>query len=64
MPAYATLQLHAATKRQLNAARRPGESYDAVIRRKLEEARRAGEQEFFDELYAALGDRRKLKPLV
>ena len=60
---YATVQLRAETKRLLHGPRRPGESYDAVIRRKLQGAASAQESAFLDELYAALGDRRSLRPL-
>jgi hypothetical protein len=63
MVEYATIQVRKGTKKLLEAARQPGETFDAVLRRKLEEAQAHAEKAFFDEMYAALADRKSLKPL-
>lgn len=60
---YATIQVRRKTKRLLEESRRPGETFDAVVLRKLREAEAEAEREFFDELYAMLEDRKSLKPL-
>jgi hypothetical protein len=63
MVEYATIQVRKDTKRLLEKARQPGETFDALVRRKLDEAEARAEKEFFDEMYAALADRKSLKPL-
>lgn len=60
---YATIQVRKETKRLLEKAKQPGETFDAVVRRALAEAEEHVRQEFFDEMYAALADRKSLKPL-
>ena len=63
MAEYATVQVKPATKRLLEAAKEGGETFDAVIRRKLKEAERANEDAFLRELNAELADRKSWKPL-
>lgn len=63
MVEFATIQVRKETKRLLEQARAPGETFDQVLRRKLDEAEAQGTKAFFDEMYAALGDRKSLKPL-
>ena len=63
MVEYATLQVRATTKRLLEKAKAPGESFDAMIRRKLKEAERAEETAFLREVNALLADRKAMKPL-
>jgi hypothetical protein len=63
MADYATIQVRPATKRLLEAAKEPGESFDAVVRRKLKEAERANEEAFLREVNRLLGDRKALRPL-
>ena len=63
MVEYATIQVRKETKRLLEKARQPGETFDQVLRRKLDEAEAQATKAFFDEMYAALADRKNLKPL-
>lgn len=63
MPDYATIQVRRATKKLLEEARNPGETFDAAIRRKLKEASRVAEVEFLREVNRLLGDRKSMKPL-
>ena len=60
---YATIQVRAATKRLLERAKEPGESFDAAIRRKLKEAEAAAELDFLREVNALLSNRKSMKPL-
>lgn len=60
---YASIQVRRATKRLLEEARNPGETFDAAIRRKLKEAERVNEAEFLREVNRLLGDRKAMKPL-
>ncbi len=60
---YATIQLKTSTKRLLESEKRPGESFDATIRRKLKEAELAEETRFLREVNALLSDRKAMKPL-
>lgn len=59
----ATVQVHRDTKALLASARRPGETYDQLIRRTLEEARMAKDTAFLNEVNGLLDDRRAMKPL-
>lgn len=63
MADYATIQVRKATKRLLEDARRPGETFDAAIRRKLKEADAAAELDFLREVNRLLADRKAMKPL-
>lgn len=63
MADYATIQVKRDTKRLLEAARRPGETFDAVLRRTLKQAQAEAERTFFDEIDAMLADRKSFKPL-
>lgn len=63
MPEYATIQVRRATKRLLEEAKEPGESYDEVVRRKLKEAEAAAELAFLREVNRLLSDRKSMKPL-
>ena len=60
---YATVQVKASTKRLLEKEKRPGESFDATIRRKLKEAELAEELAFLREVNSILSDRKSMKPL-
>lgn len=60
---YATIQVRRETKRLLEKARLPGETFDALVRRTLEQAQLAADKAFFDEMYAILDDRKAMKPL-
>lgn len=60
---YATIQVRRTTKKMLEAVRQPGETFDQALRRTLEESQAHAEKAFFDEMYAALADRKSLKPL-
>lgn len=60
---YSTIQVRRATKRLLEEARLPGETFDAAIRRKLKEAERVEEVEFLREVNRLLGDRKSMRPL-
>ena len=60
---YATIQVRRDTKRLLEKARLPGETFDQVLRRTLEQAQLAADKAFFDEMYAILDDRKSMKPL-
>lgn len=63
MVEYATIQVRRETKRLLEAARHPGETFDAVLLRKLKEAEAQAERAFFDEIHALLNDRKSMKAL-
>ena len=63
MADYATIQVRRDTKRLLEKARLPGETFDAVVRRTLTLAQDAADKSFFDEMYAILDDRKAMKPL-
>ena len=63
MGEYATIQVRRGTKKLLEAARLPGESFDTAIRRKLKEAEAAEEDAFLREVNALLADRKAMKPL-
>lgn len=63
MAEYATIQVRRATKRLLEEARLPGESFDTAIRRKLKEAEAAAELEFLREVNRLLADRKAMRPL-
>ncbi len=63
MADYATIQVRRATKRLLEAARKPGETFDAVVKRTLKQAQAEAEREFFDEMHAILNDRKSMRPL-
>lgn len=63
MVEYATIQVRVGTKRLLEAAREPGESFDAAIRRKLKEAQEANELRFLRDVNDILADRKSMKPL-
>jgi hypothetical protein len=63
MVEYATIQVRRETKKKLEQARRPGETFDAVLRRTLKEAEAQAERAFFDEMHAILDDRKSMKPL-
>ena len=63
MVEYATLQVKQATKRLLEKAKLPGETFDAVVRRKLKEAEGAEELAFLREVNTLLSDRKSMKPL-
>lgn len=60
---YATIQVRRGTKKLLEQARLPGESFDAAIRRKLREAEGAAELDFLREVNRLLADRKAMKPL-
>lgn len=60
---YATIQVRRATKKLLEEARNPGETFDAAIRRKLKEAEKVEEVEFLREVNRLLSDRKAMKPL-
>jgi hypothetical protein len=63
MVEYATLQIKQATKRLLEKAKLPGETFDELVRRKLKEAESAEETAFLREVNSLLADRRSMKPL-
>lgn len=63
MVEYATIQVRKETKKLLEQARAPGETFDALVRRKLKEAEAEAERLFFDEVDAMLADRKSFKPL-
>ena len=63
MPEYSTIQVKAATKRLLEQAKEPGESFDATIRRKLKEAEAAQELDFLREVNRLLSDKKSMRPL-
>lgn len=63
MADYATIQVKRSTKKLLEAARQPGETFDAVVRRTLKQAQAEAERAFFDELDAIFADRASFKPL-
>lgn len=63
MAEYATIQVRRTTKRMLEAARQPGETFDALVRRKLKEAQAAEERAFLREVNRLLADRKAMKPL-
>ncbi len=63
MADYATVQVKRTTKRLLEAARKPGETFDAVVRRTLKQAQAGEEREFFDDLETIFADRKSFKPL-
>ncbi len=63
MADYATLQVRSATKRLLEQAKEPGETFDATILRKLKEAERANEEAFLREVNGLLSNRKAMKPL-
>lgn len=60
---FSTIQVRTKTKKLLEKAKAPGESFDALIRRKLTEAETAKELEFLREVNALLDDRKSMKPL-
>lgn len=60
---YATLQVHKETKELLARIRRGGESYDALIRRLLDEAWKRQEEEFLADLDAMYQDEDAFAPL-
>lgn len=64
MVEYATLQLHKETKDRLASLRRPGESFDAAVRRMMDDAMRAEERAFLDELDAMYEDDDAFEPLA
>ncbi len=61
---YATLQVHKGTKERLANYRRPGESFDAVVQRMMDEAIKAEESEFLAELDALYDDDTGFEPLA
>jgi hypothetical protein len=63
MVEYATIQVRRATKKMLEAVRRPGETFDHALRRTLDAAQAQAEQAFFDEVDSMLADRKSFKPL-
>ena len=63
MADYATIQVRRDTKKKLEAARRPGETFDAVLRRTLKQAEAEAKRQFFAEIEAMLADRKSMKPL-
>jgi len=63
MADYATIQVRRTTKRLLEKAKAPGESFDAAIRRKLKEADESAELDFLREVNRLLADRKSMKPL-
>jgi hypothetical protein len=63
VPTYETIPVKPATKRLLEAAKHPGESFDAVVRRALKEAEDAKRRAFFDDLETLLQDDASFKPL-
>ncbi|HLF16894.1 MAG TPA: hypothetical protein VI796_05635 [Candidatus Thermoplasmatota archaeon] len=63
MVEYATIQVRKGTKKLLEEARLPGETFDTVLRRKLAEAAAEEERAFLEEAYALIADRKALKPL-
>lgn len=63
MVEYATIQVRRQTKALLEKAREPGETFDAMIRRKLKEAETVQELEFLREVNRLLGDRKAMRPL-
>lgn len=60
---YATIQVKAKTKKLLEKAKAPGESFDDLIRRKLTEAEAANELAFLREVNALLKDRKNMRSL-
>lgn len=50
MVEYTTLQVHRETKERLSALRQGGESFDALVRRLLDEAIQRQEERFLAEL--------------
>lgn len=60
---YATIQVRVATKRLLEKAKAPGESFDTMIRRKLKDAEAAEQLDFLREVNALLADRKSMKRL-
>lgn len=63
MVEYASIQVSRATKKRLEDAKRPGETFDAMIRRKLKEAEKAEQTAFLREVNKLLGDRKAMRPL-
>lgn len=63
MVEYATIQVRKATKKLLEKAKAPGETFDDMIRRKLKEAEKAEETAFLREVNALLADRKSMKAL-
>ena len=63
MVEYATIQVRRETKRLLEEAKRPGESFDRAIRRTLKESEAAQAQEFLRDVNRILSDRKSMKPL-
>lgn len=63
MVEYATIQVRKDTKRLLEKAKQPGETFDEVVRRTLGQAQAEAERAFFDEMHAILNDRKSMKPL-
>jgi len=59
----ATLQVHRDTKELLKRARRPGETFDHLIRRTLAEAQANSETAFLREVQDLLDDRGAMRPL-
>lgn len=64
MVEYATLQVHKDTKERIASIRRPGESFDAAVRRLLDDMQRWEEQEFLHELDAMYEDDDAFEPLA
>lgn len=60
---FANIPVRRKTKELLEAAKRGGESFDAVIRRTLDEAAAANELAFLREVNALLRDRKTMKKL-
>lgn len=60
---YATIQVRRETKRLLEEAKRPGESFDRTIRRTLKESEAAQAQDFLRDVNRILSDRKSMKPL-
>ena len=59
----ASIPVRPHTKKLLEAAKAPGESFDAVIRRVLTKAQAAKEIDVLREVNALLADRKAMRPL-
>lgn len=64
MVEFATLQLHKDTKERIASIRLPGESFDATVRRLLNDMQQMKEQEFLNELDAMYDDDEAFEPLA
>jgi len=63
MVEYATIQVRRETKRLLETAKEPGESFDEAIGRTLRELEAARAEAFLTEVNRLLADRKAMKPL-